>query len=413
MIPSDLFQIEKLNENNYNTWKLQIKSLLIINDLWSVSLADPPEDPDENIVWKNKDDKCLAFIILTIDPSLLLYVKDAATSKEAFQKLKDVFEPTGPVRKVYLFKRLLQLKMSTTDSLSNHINEFSQIADSLSSIDIKLDDELLSIILLSSLPSSYESFIVAIESRDELPSLQVLIIKLLDEEQRRITKEVKSQHSSQQLQQNHVSNEMDVEVKSVSESELDFGRKLKQLKKKMKMERKCCFISHNSVDLSNKCKKKKKHHRGMKRCHSPDHPKYAGLVQVVVSDLGSEKEWYLDSGATNHMCFSKDAFTVYKKIEPIYIQLTNNQNLKAIGKGTVKLNFGKHDLVLTNVLHVPGANRNLISISELSTFNKITFEDKCAHITSFDGTIGTKALKRNGLYVLHPINDILWRCPPF
>jgi len=33
-IPTGFTNIEKLNEKNYETWKIQMRSALILNDLW-------------------------------------------------------------------------------------------------------------------------------------------------------------------------------------------------------------------------------------------------------------------------------------------------------------------------------------------------------------------------------------------
>jgi hypothetical protein len=48
-------------------------------------------------------------------------------------------------------------------------------------MDININDDLLSIVILYSLPASYENFRIAIESRDELPSPENLKIKILEE----------------------------------------------------------------------------------------------------------------------------------------------------------------------------------------------------------------------------------------
>lgn len=51
---------------------------------------------------------------------------------------------------------------------------------------VKLPGELASIIMLNSLPSEYEHFCVAMESRDEIPTIDFLKMKLIEEEARRI-----------------------------------------------------------------------------------------------------------------------------------------------------------------------------------------------------------------------------------
>jgi hypothetical protein len=52
-------------------------------------------------------------------------------------------------------------------------------------MDININDDLLAIMMLYSLPASYENFRTAIESRDELPSPENLKIKILEEDEAR------------------------------------------------------------------------------------------------------------------------------------------------------------------------------------------------------------------------------------
>lgn len=59
--------------------------------------------------------------------------------------------------------------------------DFTSKAEQLTEAGINIPDELLSIMLLGSLPGGFESFTVAIESRDEIPSISNLKVKLLEE----------------------------------------------------------------------------------------------------------------------------------------------------------------------------------------------------------------------------------------
>ena len=124
-------------------------------------------------------------MLLSVKSSQLIHIRKCASSKEAWKKLEDIHQPSGPARKVTLFKQLLSLKMADSDSISNHLNKFFEISEKLLEINIKMQDELLVIILLSSLPKEYENFIVAIESRDSLPTICSMKTKLLEEGKRR------------------------------------------------------------------------------------------------------------------------------------------------------------------------------------------------------------------------------------
>lgn len=185
---NSIYQIDKLNENNYDSWKVLVKSVLIHSDLWSyvagVSIKPGPEKREELASWSAKDEKALATILLCVKPSQINYIKNCTTSAEAWKNLEKIHQPKGPARKVTLFKQLLQLKMEG-NNVQQHINNFFDLAEKIKELSIELQDELLAIILLSSLPSSYENFIIAIESRDQLPSIENLKVKLLEEGHRR------------------------------------------------------------------------------------------------------------------------------------------------------------------------------------------------------------------------------------
>lgn len=53
----------------------------------------------------------------------------------------------------------------------------------LKEVDFLVQEEILSVLLLLSLPQLFDGFVIALETRDELPSLGMLKIKLQEEGQ--------------------------------------------------------------------------------------------------------------------------------------------------------------------------------------------------------------------------------------
>lgn len=186
---SALYQIEKLDGNNFESWAIQMKSILVHSGYWKLVNGElKPEDgkDDAEIAkYKSDDEKALATICLSVKPSQLNYIKGCKSSSEAWTKLKDVYRPSGPIQKVTLYKKLLNLRMDASGDMVSHINVFTDIADKLQEIGISIQEELLSIILLSSLPQHFENFVIAVETRDNLPNLIALKQKLIEEDERR------------------------------------------------------------------------------------------------------------------------------------------------------------------------------------------------------------------------------------
>ena len=64
--------IEKLNRENYDTWKMQMKAILVKDDLWEYAdgTTSKPQ-ADEASLWNKRDGKAQADIILAMSSSEL------------------------------------------------------------------------------------------------------------------------------------------------------------------------------------------------------------------------------------------------------------------------------------------------------------------------------------------------------
>lgn len=83
----------------------------------------------------------------------------------------------------------------------------------------------------------------------------------------------------------------------------------------------------------------------------------------IVNSLTKSDAWYVDSGATNHMCKRRDWFETYSKLEkPIEVLLGNGEMMQAIGRGDIKIlsHDGEQwiEKTIKNVLHAPDLYAN-------------------------------------------------------
>lgn len=81
--------VEKLTEGNYESWRMQMKSVLIFNDLWGYvdGAIGRPTDENGQTQWKIKDEKALALIILSVSKNELGHIRRMTTSKAAWDEL--------------------------------------------------------------------------------------------------------------------------------------------------------------------------------------------------------------------------------------------------------------------------------------------------------------------------------------
>lgn len=79
--------------------------------------------------------------------------------------LKKMYEQPSAANKVYLMKKLFNMSMAEEVSFMSHLSEFNTIVDQLMSVDIKFDDEVQALLILSQLlPESWQGTITAVSN---------------------------------------------------------------------------------------------------------------------------------------------------------------------------------------------------------------------------------------------------------
>lgn len=181
-------RIELLGKENYETWKIHMESILVVNDAWEYVSGEKkrPEERDATTTeaarkWDTEDKKAKAKIVLAIKSSELKQVKDCITSRDTWMKLQSIYQSSGPARKASMLKQLARHKMLDDEDARDHLRKFFDTADKLREMDINIPQDLLSVLLLNSLPAVFDNFRCAIESRDELPTPEALQIKIIEE----------------------------------------------------------------------------------------------------------------------------------------------------------------------------------------------------------------------------------------
>ena len=155
--------IEKFDGSDFSFWKMQIKDYLYQKDLHKPLTRVKPESMTEE-KWKLKDRQALGLIRLTLSRNVAFIIVKEKTTSGLLKALSNMYEKPSAMNKVYLMRRLFNLQMSENGSVSDHINEFNMIVSQLNSVDINFEDEIKALILMSSLPESWDTIVAAINS---------------------------------------------------------------------------------------------------------------------------------------------------------------------------------------------------------------------------------------------------------
>ena len=96
-----------------------------------------------------------------------------------------------------------------------------------------------------------------------------------------------------------------------------------------------------------------------------------------VNFVGSNpKEWWIDTGATHHVCYDKKMFSTFEPIETEKMFMGNSATSDIKGHGKVALKVtSRKEPTLTNVLYVPKILKNLVFGSLLNRHGfRLVFE---------------------------------------
>lgn len=391
-----LHKIENLNSTNYETWKVQVRALLTRNQVWKYvngSLAKP-DSPEEASAWSDKDEMAKADLIMAMCPSELKHIRGCETSHDIWRKLEKTYASKGPVRKASLLKKLTLNRMKEGDDVQSHLNNFFEAANMLSDMGVEIHDDMLSILLLYSLPESYENFRCAMESRDELPNIEVLKIKILEKAS-----------SSSSTGTGIIEGAMYAKRKGFKKNSNSKEQNTKTSKFMYK-----CFKCHEVGHKASECKMKR--NQDDVRC-ATESGKEDSTFDILFNctnfsnSLQIEKnDWILDSGCTSHLCNDFDKFTNNFCILQDKLNLVSNLSTDVKGKGDVRLSASGRRLILKNTLYVPDLRSNLLSVARIADNGYvIQFTKDRACINESSGKTVMTAERIGNLYVFKRLNE--------
>ena len=98
-----------------------------------------------------------------------------------------MYEKPSANNKMYLMKKLFNLKKAEGTPVAHHLNEFNTITNQLSTVGVEFNDEVRVLILLASLPNNWEAMRMAMSNSAGKSKLKYDDIRdlILNEEFRR------------------------------------------------------------------------------------------------------------------------------------------------------------------------------------------------------------------------------------
>ena len=377
--------IEKLDgsmatgQSNYNAWRFRIIRILKEKDL--LEAIEERGTP----VGNTKDDQAFTIITLNIKDSQIPHIQDATTAYKAWIALKEVHQGIGTNGRMVLMQRLWALKMAEGQDMAQHLNQFRELANQLRGLSAEgkgLDDSELVTILTLSLPESYEPLVMALQSRTDQITFDVMAGRLLQESARRHVGQVTHKAHEHGITASSQSaftanrnpqNQRGFTVRPVS---YVYGRGRggfrggfrgrsganATVSKVRSTTGTRCHYCGKEGHWKKDCNNRKSEEGGNGTASGSREFTFLAESTTGIPRMG----WIIDSGASQHLCGHEQAFVNYKPVSGEQgITIADGTTIQAKGIGEILVATEAGSITLTDVWHVPDIGGNLMSVSRM------------------------------------------------
>jgi hypothetical protein len=285
------------------------------------------------------------------------------TTKEMMDTLAKLYEKPLVSNKVFLMKRLFNMKMSEGGSVAYHLNEFNTVTNQLSSIKLDFDDEVRNLLILFSLPKIWNNLVMALinsVSGSNTLKFDDVVGVILSEEMR--WKNI-GETSSNALNMDNRGRQKDR-----GKGSENHGNSMKGKSKSIfgKIE---CWNCGKKGHLKKDCKDPKKQKHGQQEKNQEANVTGEVLEHSLILSVDNISEsWVVDSRASFHATPHRKHFLDYVQGDFGQVHLGDDAVCKIVGMGKVKIKQSNgNQWLLKELRHVPYLRKNLISTWQVAS----------------------------------------------
>ncbi|KAK3008966.1 hypothetical protein RJ639_013383 [Escallonia herrerae] len=167
----ELSKTEKLNGNNFSTWKRRIRHILFQDKVEYVLDVPYPKEPPlrageaarEAFDRFFENDKLARSTLLTfMEPDLEVIYEEYKTAKEMFDAITEAYGTASNTYIQLLIEKYNGTVMKEGENVMNHVNKLLVIAKELAALGNPIPDKMQVSTVLSSLPDSWDPVVISI-----------------------------------------------------------------------------------------------------------------------------------------------------------------------------------------------------------------------------------------------------------
>lgn len=389
--------IPQFDGKNFSHWKFRIETYL---DKENVKECIETESAAQEFV--KKDKKCKALIIACLSDSYLELIKDQTTSRQIWLVLQKHFERKSIANQLYLRRKLLSLKLQPEETLESHLLKFDATIRELKDSGATLENSDIVCHLLLTLPKSYDSIATAFELVDEEKlTMEFVKRKLMDQEMKR-------KMNNECIEENKAAFSNSSNRKFQNKKWSDYSKRSGNSSNDQQSRSPFRYNCYNCGKVGHKkseCRfRRREAHVTNKEEEEEEKDKIAFITyeKPLRYDNNNKLEFYLDSGATDHLINSRIHLKKEEMLSsPIRINVAKTgQACHAESKGNIEVVLGIINIIaeIKDVLYIKDLRCNLLSVQKLANAGIKTIFDEDRAILKKNGKIIAVANRENNLY---------------
>lgn len=373
-----------LGRENYGDWSFAVENFLVLEGL--TKCIDGTE-MDPVLVAKAK-----AKLVLTLDPSIYIHVKEAVNAKEVWEKLRSLYEDSGPSRKIGLLRILINLRLENSESMESYVNQVIEVSQKLRRTGFSINEEWVGSLLLAGLPERYSPLLMAIEHSGIHIGTDSIKAKLMDMAVDGANRDVRDRTAGALLSRGGNFKKNSTEGSSKN-------------RQKTPLSQIVCFRCKQKGHFMSKCPNKndETNSKPVYKGNYTERPEKA-LSATFLSGNFNTDDFYIDSGASLHLTARKDWLeNIDYSTNVKEITVANKEKIPVICSGEIsmKTNVGSEKFNI-KVKDVQGLTTNLLSVSQLiKNGNKLSFYENGCDILNDQGMLVARAELINNVYKLN------------
>lgn len=292
------FEVERFDgRGDFTLWKKKMRALLVQQKV-SKALDDPSTHPATMTTLEKEEmlETAYSKIILYLADNVLRQVHEAKSALEVWSKLDALYLTKSLTNKLYLKERFFGYKMDVNKDLEQNLDEYNKITLDLNNIGETVSDENKAIILLNSLPESYNEVKSAIRCGRDSLTMDIVLNALRSRELE--MRKMKSKESEALIAWGRTE-------KKTNNRSNSRGRSKSQGK-----QTKRCFHCHKEGHIRRNCyelkNKRKNEHKKEEEPHNVNVTEgYESAEVLTIAEIEITSDWILDSGCSFHMTPNK------------------------------------------------------------------------------------------------------------